>query len=188
MAVREDELTPWQKNIREKSQKLMYRKPPLPWEGYTFVSAAGILGGGWTLNSDFVLLSQDGYSIFNPITDQIQEHLTPDESDEMHKNLSEDDSEFVIPSTKEKVKISGVIGGNGINYNGEWKLNIIYPWYPDATFVMYQNGLTNWESVYPLKFQVCSSGNWIRYGFAPSKSLFAIWGEAGAEFYYQISD
>lgn len=184
MAVREDELSVWQKHIREKSQNLAYRNPPATWQGYSFVSAAGIYGGGWTSENEFVLLSTDGYSIFNPITKQAQKYLNPDNAEDVLTYLSEDDSEFVIPITNEKIRISGVMGGDGIHHNGEWSLRVIYPWYPDALFVIYQNNLTDWDNVYPLRFQVLSSGNWIKYGFSSSKKLFAIWGEAGAEFYY----
>lgn len=186
MAIRENELTLWQKEIREKSQTLNYRNPPALWQGYSFVSAAGILGGGWASNNDFVLLSTAGYSIFNPITKQLQKYF--DEAEIVSENLNADNSEFIIPITKKKISIAGVMGGDGIHYNGEWNLEIIYPWYPDALFVMYETELTDWDNVFPLELKVCSSGNWIKYGFAPSKQLFAIWGEAGVEFYYQKFD
>ena len=63
-----DELTFWQKQIREKALKLVPGDAPYPWQNHQTLGAAGIFAAGWTKDNEFVMLSDEGYSLINPLT------------------------------------------------------------------------------------------------------------------------
>jgi hypothetical protein len=181
-----DNLTPWQIELREKAQKLIYRKLPDPWSNYSSKRAAGVFAGGWTQENEFILLSNDGYSVYQPTTGSYAEFFGTKAKDEMFKNLYEEKLEFILPSTEEKVRIFGVTGGDGIHDIEDWVVEVIYPWWPNGIVVMYPDSLLQLETVFPIQLKVVGSGNWIKCGFSPSKDILAILGEAGAEFHAKI--
>lgn len=171
-------LTPWQERYLSRAKALVPGKPPNPWKNTKSVSAAGIFAGGWTEKENFVMLSADGYSEHNPVSGE-EELVIFDLDRDIDDTVDKHNRYFTLPSTSEVVNIFGVVSGDGIYVSDEWTLEIIYPWWPNATVIL-RNGT---DDMYALDLGVCDPWNWLKCGFAPSGESFVIIGHSGAELF-----
>jgi hypothetical protein len=178
-------LTFWQKQHREKALKLVQGDAPYPWQNHQMLGAAGIFAAGWTKNSEFLMLSGDGYSLTNPLTGKLI--LFEVDEDKVYDNLDEDTTEFRIPSTGETIRLFGLHTGDGVKVIRDWSIEIIYPVWPNSMVILEKSSKTEWEKkVSALKIEVTEAGGWRSCGFSPSHKSFAVVGHAGVDFFSRV--
>ncbi len=178
-----ESLNEYEQQILEADRRLVPSEPPSPWSSVQAYWAAGVLAGGWTSDNHFVVISNAGYSIYDPINDQQLELKLDDQLTFAH--LSPRHLKFSIPTTQETIDIFGVWGGDGRHIgNDRWSLSIIYPWYPSPTAVIVygnQPYLPDYSRT-ALRLHATMDSSMLKGGFSPSGLSFALLGFSGVDF------
>lgn len=160
---------------------------PFPWVKRVVIPASGIIASGWTSKNKVFLLSSNGYSITDPITEQ-REVRNYDEDDSAMKKLSRDNLEFRIDELDETIKIFGLRGGDGNHLTSDsWFLDSFTPSLGEQ-IVGIQNYKTSirkdkyWKEFILISLKRLEYSN-LKYGFSPNEKHFGIFGSAGAEIF-----
>ena len=177
----------YQRKILNHVQKL---SPIIPdsWAFASYINVAGMFAVGWTDNNEVIVVTYDGYSIYDPLNGRYV--LKNTERGSYHL-MSRDNLQFYIPERKKEYSVWGLYGGGGncVASSG-WKLQLMYPAWPNAVVgVQYPKELSTsndkWENIDLLKL------NYIDYidlacGFSPSETIFLVGNGDGIETFSYI--
>lgn len=169
-------------NLRE-----LVKEPPLPWANRIVISAAGIIAGGWTLDSKVFLFSSDGYSVSEPKSGVI-EIRNYDEENNAIKKFSKDNLEFTIDELQQTIKVFGLRGGDGNHCTTDfWDLTSFSPSLGEHIVGIKNLKSHHSHSLHLRGYELISLSRpeytELKFGFSPNEKHFAIFGSAGAEIF-----
>jgi len=177
-------LNSYQKKYLSKIKELELSEPFFPWKNRTAVNMEGMFACGWTNDNLILMVCYDGYIITNPLGEIIEENkdISP------YELMSKDNLEFKVQNRNENIKIFGLYGGNGNLVSSEgWKLEIIYPSWPNSFVVLKRprkknETLSVWEGIKLLALKEQEYTN-LKCGFSINEKHFLISGSNGVEIF-----
>ncbi len=160
--------------------KLNTQNPFEDWVRHTCFPFEGLIGCGWTSNNQILLISHDKYVIYD--SKRFDKLIEID--GHPYDKFSSDNLDFIVKESEEQVKIFGLFGGNGncVSEDG-WKLEVIYPNWPNAVVLIRKpdtRGLERWEGLRLVELELLEYVD-LKCGFSRNQEMFMISGHLGVE-------
>lgn len=185
MIQRNSPLSDFEKSILTQARHMTLADPPIPWKRNHIISTAGVFAAGWDEAENVLLISNDGYSLTDPVTGKRIARETNREV--TYEAITPDHLSFEIPALEKPMRIFGINGGDGIHLTEDgWELEVIYPWWPRSIviirtpFVLDSEMHGYLDRAHAIQLERLEN-TIVKCGFSPSGNRFMISGSSGAE-------
>lgn len=185
MAREHLELNSFQKNYLDKVRQLEPSDPFLPWNNRIVIPGAGILAVGWTNDNYILVISNDGYAVFDPINGTPKVEMN--KLGTVYHLFAANNLSFEVPELNEVVRVFGIYGGDGNHVTSDgWGLELIYPAWPNSAVLLRKPSLSVhrevWEEVKIISLKRLEYIE-LKCGFSNNGKHFLIVGGGGIEIF-----